>query len=69
VVDPAKFGPASLVLGSVFFLWGAWLISAPILVFMFNIPFSSWGGLIAVGLGIQYVGTSMVKRKFGESGS
>ena len=69
VVDPAKVGSASLLLGLVFFVWGIWLISAPVFVFTFSIPFNSWGGLIALGLGIKYLGDSMVRRKFGERGS
>lgn len=69
VVDPARVGPASKLLGCIFVIWGLWLLVAPVLVFTLSIPFSSWGGLLALGIGFQYLAGRMVKRRYGHQHS
>ena len=69
VVDPARVGPASKLLGFIFVIWGIWLLAAPVLVFTLGIAHSSWGGLLALGIGFHYLAGRTVRRKYGHQRS
>lgn len=69
VVEPSLVSQASNLLGWLFLVWGLWFFASPVAVLTLNIPFNAWGGLCAVGIGIHFVGSNLIKRKFGQQHS
>jgi hypothetical protein len=51
--------------GWLFLAWGLWFLGSPLVILLLRVPFSSFVGFFVVGLGIQYIGTRVIKRTHG----